>query len=151
VCGAGGAALFLHTYAPRSVDVEVDAAIVANLHAAYRPETIGTWPLRPEVDVIGRALTGELRLDAALLEDLVASYAAIGVGVADGRTYPLHPSTWAFHHAERWPGRALCVEIRRDLVADPWDPFAEMRIAPEKAARLAGPLAAAIGRWLARG
>ncbi len=150
VCGAGGVALLLHTYAPRSVDVEVDERIVANLHAAYLPENVERWPLRPEVDVIGRSLAGELLLDAEVLADLVAGYAELGVAVADGRTYPLHPSTWGFHHAQKWPGRALCVEIRRDLVADPWDPFVEMHISPARAARLAGPLAAAIGRWLGR-
>jgi hypothetical protein len=150
VCAGGGVALFLHTYAPRSVDVEVDDAIVANLRAAYRPDKVGTWPLRPEVDIIGRTLAGELALDATVLADLSSGYAAIGVPVADGRTYPLHPSTWAFHHGGRWPGRSLCVELRRDLLADPWDPFAEMRISPAAAERMAGPLADAVERWLTR-
>lgn len=149
-CAAGGRALFLHTYAPRSVDVQVDDDIVAALHAAYAPDKADTWPLRPEVDLIGRTLAGELRVEQALVDDLVASYAAIGVTVADGRTYPLHPSTWAYHHAERWPKSALCLEIRRDLVADPWDPFAEMHIGADKAARMAAPLAAVVGRWLER-
>jgi hypothetical protein len=111
---------------------------------------VGTWPLRPEVDIIGRTLAGELALDATVLADLSAGYAAIGVPVADGRTYPLHPSTWAFHHGGRWPGRSLCVELRRDLLADPWDPFAEMRISPTAAERMAGPLADAVERWLTR-
>ncbi len=151
VCGAGGVALMLHTYAPRTVGVEVDDAIVANLRAAYRPETVDTWPLRPPVDVIGRSLEGESLVDEALLADLVAGYAALGIEVADGTTYPLHPSTWGFHHATRWPRRALCVEIRRDLVTAPWDPFVEMNVARDKAARMAGPLAAAMGAWLGRG
>jgi hypothetical protein len=55
-----------------------------------------------------------------------------------------------FHHAARWPGRTLCVEVRRDLLADPWDPFVEMVISPTHTARLAAPLAAAIGAWHAR-
>ncbi|MES2639270.1 MAG: N-formylglutamate amidohydrolase [Myxococcota bacterium] len=150
VCGAGGVALMLHTYAPRSVGVEVDEHIVASLHAAYRPETVETWPLRPVVDVIGRSLEGASMVDEALLHDLSAGYGALGIEVADGRTYPLHPSTWGFHHGARWPGRTLCVEIRRDFVADPWDPFVEMVIAPDKTARMAGPLAAAIGGWIGR-
>ncbi|MDP2317618.1 MAG: N-formylglutamate amidohydrolase [Pseudomonadota bacterium] len=150
VCGAGGAALLLHTYAPRSVGVEVDEHIVASLHAAYRPETVGSWPLRPPVDVIGRSLEGELLVDPTLLDDLHAGYAALGVHVANGETYPLHPSTWGFHHAAHWPLRTLCVEVRRDLLADPWDPFVEMRISAAHAARMAGPLAGAIGSWLER-
>jgi predicted N-formylglutamate amidohydrolase len=149
VCGGGGFALMLHTYAPRTVDVEVDDHIVAALHAAYADEA--RWPLRPEVDVIGRDLAGKLVVDEGLLADLTASYAAIGIEVADGRTYPFHPSTTAFHHAGRWAGRAACIEFRRDLLADPWDPFAEMRISPEKAARMAGPLASSLARWMGRG
>jgi predicted N-formylglutamate amidohydrolase len=150
VCGAGGVALLLHTYAPRSVDVAVDVDIVARLHHAYTPAVEPTWPLRPAVDVIGRGLDGASIIEPALLADLVAGYATHGIDVADGQTYPLHPSTWAFHHAARWPGRTLCVEVRRDLVADPFDPFVEMTISAEKAARMAGPLAGAVGRWLAR-
>ena len=73
--------------------------------------------------------------------------AAIGVKVADGRTYPLHPSTAGYHHVARWPGRVACVEVRRDLVADPWDPFVEMRISAEKARRMAGPLADVLSKW----
>ena len=143
-CAAGGFALLLHTYAPRTVDVEVDADIVRNLRAAYLPERVDRWPLRPEVDVIGRTLEGAVLLDPDLLAELTARYAAVGVPVADGRTYPLHPSTWGHHHAARWPGRTLCLEIRRDLVADPWDPFAEMRVSPARAAAMARPLADAL-------
>jgi hypothetical protein len=150
VCGSGGVALLLHTYAPRSVDVEVSDRIVADLRAAYLPETVGTWPLRPMVDVIGRTLAGESMVDVQLHADLVSGYGALDIDVADGRTYPLHPSTWGFHHAARWPGRTLCVEVRRDLLADPWDPFVEMVISPTHTARLAAPLAAAIGAWHAR-
>ncbi|MDP2308548.1 MAG: hypothetical protein Q8P18_21185 [Pseudomonadota bacterium] len=150
VCGAGGVALMLHTYAPRSVDVEVGDQIVASLHAAYRPDTVDTWPLRPPVDAIGRSLEGVSMVDEGLLTDLCGGYGAIGLEVADGRTYPLHPSTWGFHHGARWPGRTLCVEIRRDLLADPWDPFVEMVISKDKTSRMAGPLAVALGRWMGR-
>lgn len=141
VCEAGGQALLLHTYAPRSVDVEVDARIVASLRWAYEPDVVERWPLRPEVDLIAREMDGTLRVPQALLDGLVSRYAALGVTVADGKTYPLHPSTSGYHHAARHPGRVVCVEVRRDLVADPWDPFAEMRISAEKVARMAGPLA----------
>ena len=54
-CGAGGGlALTLHSYSPRSVEVEVDADIVTALRAAYRPATYGSWALRPAVDFITR-------------------------------------------------------------------------------------------------
>ncbi len=140
----GGRALLLHTYAPRSVDVEVDRQIAAALRRAWSSEVAPTWPLRPEVDVIGRDLNGSLLVPEGVLARLVADFASLGVTVADGKTYPMHPSTQAFHHAARWPGRVLCVEVRRDRVCR-WDPFAEMAVDPESVERYAGPLATALG------
>ena len=43
--GGGGLALALHSYAPRSVEVAVDADIVTALRAAYRPAVYGRWAL----------------------------------------------------------------------------------------------------------
>ena len=140
----GGFLLLLHTYAPREVGVEVDADIVKSLRWAYTPEVEPTWPLRPEVDVIGRDLDGVVHSPTAVLEALRVGLAGVGVAMADGATYPLHPSTLAHGHVLRWPGRALCVEVRRDLVAAPWSPFTEMTIGADKVARLAGPLTQAI-------
>lgn len=142
-----GAMLMLHTYAPRTVDVEVDADIATSLRRAYEPAVEPTWPLRPEVDLIGRGLDGTSYLPAPVVDALRSGMAALGVTVADGETYPLHPSTLAWDHATAWPGRTLCMEVRRDLVADPFDPFTEMRIGEEKVARLAAPLAEALRRW----
>lgn len=144
VCGAGGTAILLHTYAPRSVDVQVDPDIVANLRRAYLPDVEPTWPLRPEIDVIGRSLDGALHVDPDLLARLIAAFDAIGLPVATGETYPLHPSTWAFHHAARHPGRTLCIEVRRDLLAEPFSPFAQMVISPDRAALLGRALASAL-------
>lgn len=142
-----GAVLLLHTYAPRDIDVEVDERIVERLHDAYRPEVEPTWPLRPELDVIGRATDGTSHAPAAVAEALRAALGADGIAVADGVTYPLHPSTMAWDHVQRRPSRVLCLEVRRDLLADPFTPFAEMRIGEAKVARLAGPLAEALRRW----
>jgi predicted N-formylglutamate amidohydrolase len=144
---AQGAMLLLHTYAPRSVDVQVDLDIVPSLRRAYQPAIEPTWPLRPEVDVIGRGTDGTDYTPPAVMAALRHHLGAAGVEVADGATYPLHPSTLAFAHVMARPGRALCVEVRRDLLADPFEPFAEMRIAAAKAERLAAPLAAALAAW----
>lgn len=143
----GGALLLLHTYAPRSVDVEVDLDIVKSLRRAWQPDVAPTWPLRPEVDVIGRGVDGTSHAPEAVVTALRAALAARGITAADSATYPLHPSTVAWEHATRLPGRALCVEIRRDLLADPFEPFAQMRIGVEQVARLAEPLAAALRAW----
>ena len=142
-----GAILLLHTYAPRSVDVEVAADIVTNLRRAYEPAIEGTWPLRPEIDVIATDTAGVSHAPPAVLAALKAEMARAGVEVADGTTYPLHPSTLAWDHVQRKPGHAVCIEVRRDLVADPFDPFVQMTISPSKVARLAAPLATALRAW----
>lgn len=142
---ADGALLLLHSYAPRTVDVEVDMEIVASLRRAYQdPER---WPLRPALDVIARTPDGASHAPPAVVDALRAALAADGIEVADSATYPLHPSTMAWAHATARPGRALCLEVRRDLLADPFEPFRQMRIGPGKVARLAAPLAAALRRW----
>jgi predicted N-formylglutamate amidohydrolase len=141
------AMLLLHTYAPRTVDVQVDLQIVESLRRAYTPEIEPTWPLRPEVDVIGTGTDGVSHAPQAVVETLREELARLDIPVADSATYPLHPSTLAFDHVTRRPGRALCVEVRRDLLADPFEPFAQMKIGAAKVARLAGPLAAALRRF----
>jgi predicted N-formylglutamate amidohydrolase len=145
-----GAMLLLHTYAPRSVDVEVDERIVESLHRAYGPELEPTWPLRPEVDVIGRTLEGVSLAPEEVVRVLVEALARDGITVVDGVSYPLHPSTLAWEHVTGRPGRALCLEVRRDLLADPFEPFVEMKIGAAKVARIAAPLAEALGRWWRR-
>jgi hypothetical protein len=146
----GGAMLLLHTYAPRTVDVEVDLKIVESLRRAYQPDVEPTWPLRPEIDVIGRDVEGTSLTPAPFLDALRDEMARLGLTVADSATYPIHPSTLAWEHVTRLPGRAVCVEVRRDLLADPWDPFAEMRIGREKAERLAGAFVAALRHGMLR-
>lgn len=144
-----GAVLLLHSYAPRTVDVEVDLDIVASLRRAYHPDRVASWPLRPEVDVIGRAPDGTDHAPAGVVAALRAELAALGIPVADSATYPLHHGTLAWDHVAARPGRVLCVEVRRDLLAEPFEPFAEMQISPAKVDRLAGPLARAVARWWA--
>lgn len=144
---ATGALLMLHTYAPRTVDVEVDHDIGPKLRRAYQPEVEATWPLRPEIDVISRALDGTSYAPAAVVEALRAELSAVGLAVADSATYPLHPSTLAWDHVQARPGRALCVEVRRDLLADPFVPFEQMTIGATKVDRLVGPFVHALRRW----
>ncbi len=143
----GGAMLLLHTYAPREVGVEVNAEIVKSLHAAYAPDKEPTWPLRPEVDVIGKTIEGQSLAPEKVVQVLERELWRERVALSHGTSYPMHPSTLAWDHVQRRPGRALCVEVRRDLLADPFDPFAEMRIGDAKVARLADPVARALRAW----
>ena len=145
--GSDGAILLLHSYAPRTVDVEVDRDIVANLRRAYRPEIEPTWPLRPEVDVISKSLDGTDHAPRAVVDTLRDELASLGIAVANSETYPLHPSTLAWNRVDEHPGRAVCIEVRRDLLADPFEPFAQMTIGDDKVARLVPAFVAALRRW----
>ena len=136
--------LLLHSYAPRTVGVEVDGDIVASLRRAYEPAIQATWPLRPELDVIARDAAGHSYAPAHAVAALRTGVSAFGWTVGDSLTYPLHPSTLAWDHVMARPGRTLCVEVRRDLLADPFDPFVHMHISADKVDRLARPLAAAV-------
>jgi hypothetical protein len=145
VCGAGRAALILHTYAPRSI-----SGIVETLRSAYAADRYESWPRRPAVDVIGELTDGTGAAPRSLVETLKRFYARIGVDVAENATYRLDPATMGHVHSLRYPGRVLCMEISRDLLADPFTPFEEMRIGEEKTERMATPIAAAVLTEMAR-
>lgn len=132
VLAAGGHGVSLHTYAPRSVPIErVTHEIVAQLRSYWAsPESL---PLRPEVDLIHTDGAGILRADPAWVAATTAAFGTAGFEVAQSASYKLHPAAFAGAIAWRAPTQALTIEIRRDLLASPWDPFVEMRIAPEKA------------------
>ncbi|KAB2950295.1 MAG: N-formylglutamate amidohydrolase [Thermoanaerobaculia bacterium] len=142
VCGAGGLALALHTYAPRAVEIEVGDDVVAQLRRAYRPARYARWELRPEIDLITGAGEGGSLAPPGLPSLLWKSLASAGIEVAENRSYSLHPATTGFTHSSRWPGQVLCLEVRRDLLGAPWRPFVESRIGSRKVARVARVLAA---------
>lgn len=147
VADPASAVLLLHTYAPRTVDVEVDADIVTHLRRAYEHDRRDTWPLRPELDVISRDTDGTGHAPPAVVAMLRVELAKENLTAADSATYPLHPSTLAWDHVQAHPGRALCIEVRRDLLADPFEPFAQMHIGADKVARLAPAFASALRLW----
>lgn len=140
VCGAGGTALCAHTYAPRSIDVAVDDDIVASLHAAYAPDRIETWPLRAEVDLITHDPDGRELADAELARCSEAAFVAAGIQAVRNDTYSLHPSTLAFEFADRYPGKTLCFEVRRDLLLSEFVPFVELHPTDREVQRVAAPL-----------
>ena len=150
VCDGGGFALLVHSYAPRSIDVPVDERIVERLRAEYAPDRLAQWPLRPEVDLITHGGDGLRLASAALIEHCAASFRAAGYAVASNGTYHLHEATLAHAHARRHPERTLCLELRRDLLARAFTPFAEMAIDGEKVERAATALASAALETLGR-
>ena len=145
VMAIGGCALALHTYAPRTVEVSVDADIVQALRAAYRPAVYPTWTLRPEIDLITRDAEGHDLSPRELVAGLRAACSRHGFAVAENATYHLHPATTGHLLAARYPGRVLCVEVRRDLLGAPWRPFRPSPVGPRKVARLARPFVESLG------
>lgn len=148
VCGSGGLALALHTYAPRSVEAEIDADIVASLRRAYQPALFRTWPLRPEVDLITATPEGEELAPPGLPEATAAALEDVWIESGRNATYTLHPATQGLLFSRRYPRRVFCLEARRDLLGAPWRPFAPTRIGPRKALRLARPIASALSSFL---
>jgi hypothetical protein len=145
VCGRGGSALMLHTYAPRSIEIDrVDDGIVAALHRAYEPGTYETWTERPDVDVITEAKDGTNLAPPGLVQKLREAYARIGIAVGENDTYRLVPETMGYVFSRAYAGRVACIEISRALLADPFTPFEEMRIDDAKARRMAAPIATAV-------
>jgi hypothetical protein len=146
ICGSGGRALMLHTYAPRSVRItRIGDDIVERLHEAYEPERYASWERRPEVDLISEDTAGKLLAPRGLVDRVRREYAAAGIEVAENATYRLHPETMGHVYSSAHPGRILCMEISRELLADPFTPFEEMHIAPDRVARMARPVARALG------
>lgn len=141
---AQGRALCVHTYAPRSIDVAVDADIATALHLAYAPDRIGTWPLRAEVDLITHDPDGAVLADDELANRAEREFAAAGVQVVRNGTYALHPSTLAYEFAKQYPGRTLCFEVRRDLLLDEFVPFVELHPTADAVRRMAEPFVRAL-------
>lgn len=149
VCGAGGLALALHTYAPRSVRITtLDSQIVAALRAAYEPEAYAQWEVRPQVEVISRTDDGQLLGPEDLIRELRERYAAADIEVQENVTYRAHAGSLGHRYGARYPGRVLCVELNRSLLADPFTPFEPMTIGVPNVERMAAPLEAALAQGI---
>jgi len=145
VCGRGGSALVPHTYQPRSLGIDrVDDDIVAKLHEVCDDGREETWPLRPEIDLLTR--DGERReLSRAGLEAaLVAAFTASGFAPEVSRTYHLTAETLGYEWSVAYPGRVLCLEVRRDLLVEEWRPLEPKTVDDAKVARVARVLAPAL-------
>jgi hypothetical protein len=141
VCGAGGVALVPHSYGPRTLGIDrVDEQIVDKLRWACAAERHDQWPLRAEVDLLTRDDEGRLFAPEGVEARLVADFAAAGFTAAANETYYLHPGTLAHGWSSSYPGRVLCLEVRRDLLIEAWTPFDEMHVVAAKCERIAGVL-----------
>ena len=83
--------------------------------------------------------------EAPVLQALMAEQVKlVEVEVAENSTYRLDEATLAYVHSHRYTERVLCMEINRELLADPYTPFAEIAISGRKARLMAAPIAAAL-------
>lgn len=147
---ANATALILHTYAPRTVEIDrLDGSTLAALRQAYEPEVFETLARRPDVDLITEAANGSLLAPAPLAASVRENYARIGIDATENATYRLHDATMGSRHSVKYPGRVLCMEINRTLLAEEFTPFEEMSISETKARRMAAPIAAAFLRQAA--
>ena len=145
VCGAGGLALTLHPYAPRSVGIStVDDGIVRALRAAYEPDTYRRWPVRPPVDVIDETDDGRCLAPRDVVDVMLERYAAAGIEARRNATYRLHAGSMGHRLSLRYPGQCLCVELNRGELGDPFVPFRPVTISPTAVARMADPIASAL-------
>lgn len=144
--GRGGLALQLHSYSPRSVGIDtIDHDIVAALHRAYEPAVYETWPRRPAVDLITADDQGRVLADPAVVVRLREEYARLGIEAQENASYRLMPFTMGYQYAARYPGRVTCIEINRELLADPFIPFQDSPIGAARVERMVGPLILALG------
>lgn len=148
VCGPGGRAVMLHTYAPKSVGgVVVDHDIVDSLAAAYQPDAYAAWPTRPEADLLTRTMEGRDLSHRPSVDGILVALREAGVAAGEGATYPLHPVTTAYHHAIRYPQQTVCMEVRRDLLVD-FVPFVPLTVKPDRAAVIGRAIATGLGPFV---
>ena len=144
ILDAGGLACTPHTYAPKSIEVhDFDEGIGKALRAAYEPEAYAKWTVRPHIDLITVAPDGTRLTPERWVEGILRNGAQAGWDVKQNETYPLHPVSMGYVYAAKYPGRVLCLEVRRDLLADPFTPFEEMSISDAKTSAVAAPLSSA--------
>lgn len=144
ICGAGGLALMPHTYAPRAIQIDsFDEGIGKALRRAYEPEQYAGWKVRPAVDLITEDPEGVNLAPEEIVRSIQREFAEIGIEATENCSYHLHPISMAHWYSTRYPGKVLCIEVSRDLLADPFSPFEEMLISDENVTRIAGPVAAA--------
>lgn len=146
-CEAGGTAVLVHTYAPRSLDVSVDDRIVEKLRREYAPGRIEGWPLRSEVDLITRTSDGDRKVSEDLVRRVREAFALDGLSCGEDATYRLAAGTMGLFHAEHHPRRTLSIEFRRDLLVGTFEPFRELAVEASRADRMGRVLGSALAAW----
>ena len=149
VCGAGGHALIVHTYAPRSVSLEkIDGDVVAQLEQAWKPKNRRKWPKRPDVDLITAPPGGSSLAPPELVRAVREGYAEIGIEVAENATYNQHPNTLGARWSAMYPQRVLCIELNRQRLIKKWLPLEPLEVTPGRVRKMSAPLITAMATVL---
>lgn len=143
ICGRGGQAFNLHTYAPITVSINSDESLLSAVRRAYVPENYPNYPQRPPAQLITK-LPGEPSLtDEALITKLVARYADAGIPLALDEPFTMHKATSCYVRAAAYPGQITVIELRRDTLTDAFVPFAKWPVPTALAEKMSAPLALA--------
>ena len=126
---------------------DLGSATLPQVPATLPPGLIDRSDRDDVLDDVESARGTTMEERARILESLcrmAAELTAAGYETAISGTYPLHPSTLAFHRAQRYQPRAVCLEVRRDLLVDQFVPFVELQVSTSKVSRVVSPLARAL-------
>lgn len=143
VCGRGGAALNLHTYAPITVSIQSGEPLLDAVRRAYVPDNYPSYPQRPTAQVITRLPGEEPITDQRLCALLVARYAAAGVALSLDDPFTMHKATACYLRAAAYPGLVTVLELRRDALTDAFTPFAKWPASPQRVEAMTAPLSLA--------
>ena len=143
VCGRGGAAFNLHTYAPISVSIVAGEDLVTTVRRAYEPEHYPSQPRRPTAQLI-TALPGQPPMaDASMIALLKARFEAAEIELAENHPFTLHTATTAFAQIQAYPKQVTLIELSRAALAESFVPFVPLQISSAKVEQHTAPLALA--------
>jgi hypothetical protein len=151
VCGAGGRALNLHTYAPITVSLQSGETLLDAVRKAYIPQNYPSYPKRPPAQLITRLPSEEPITDAPLAALLVERYAAAEVTLSLDDPFTMHKATACYVRAAAYPGQVTVLELRRDTLTDAFTPFAKWPVSAARVEAMTSPLSLALVMRAARG
>ena len=93
------------------------------------------------MDFIHQTPNGESLDHTVLRQNMTTHLEAAGLCVAQGDSYQLHPATTAYGWSEKYRSKTVCIEVRRDLLMQQFEPFAEMEVDVEQLASIATAMA----------
>lgn len=144
-CQAGGQAMQVHTYSPRSVSAPGGVSGQV-LREAWSDAKRESWPLRPA----GQLITG--RADEPALSDerltalMVEEFGRVDFALSINDPFSFHPVTTLDALGHRWPGQVMAIELGRERLAERYDPLGPWTPSPAVVSACAQAMAKAIAK-----